>query len=132
MAIGDRVERADLGVVPAGFDVRPHFPQLEVLKHATVFVTHAGMNSTMEAVLNQVPTVAVPQMPEQRANARRLAELGLGSTLTEHTAPALRRAVSEMDESGPVRKNLAEMAELFRAAGGATAAVDAIDELIRH
>lgn len=132
MAIGDRVDRAALGDIPANFDVRPHFPQLEVLKHAGVFVTHAGMNSTMEAVLNQVPTVAVPQTPEQAANARRLAELGLGMTLTEQTAPALRRAVTEVDQSEQIRKNLAEMAGHFRAAGEAAAAADAIEGLIRH
>jgi MGT family glycosyltransferase len=130
MAVGDRIDRAELGAVPANFDVRPFFPQLDVLKHARVFVTHAGMNSTMEAVLNEVPTVSVPQMPEQWANARRLDELGLGVTLGEQTAEALRRAASEVDGDEPTRKNLAEMATLFRSAGGAATAADAVEQLM--
>ncbi|MFG1604613.1 macrolide family glycosyltransferase [Actinoplanes sp. NPDC049265] len=127
MAVGDHV---DLGAVPANIEVRPYFPQLEVLKHAAVFVTHAGMNSTMEAVLNQVPTVAVPQMPEQRANARRLHELGLGVTLTEPDPSALRRAVTELERDETTGRNLAAMAERFRAAGGAVRAADAIERLV--
>lgn len=129
MAVGERVEVAELGAIPANVEVRPYFPQLDVLKHARVFLTHAGMNSTMEAVLNEVPTVAVPQMPEQRANARRLHELGLGVTLAEQSAAELRRTVTELDREETVRKNLAETAALFRAAGGASAAADAVEGL---
>lgn len=130
MSIGTRVNRDDLGPIPANFDVRPYFPQLEVLRHATVFVTHAGMNSTMEALLNQVPTVCVPQMPEQAANARRIDELGLGLHLTEPTGKALLDAVAEVEQSEPVRKNLAEMGRLLQEAGGAVAAADAIEALL--
>ena len=129
MAIGDRIDRAELGEIPANFDVRAYFPQLEVLKHADVFLTHAGMNSAMEAVLNRVPTVAVPQMPEQQGNARRLSELGLGVLLVEQSASALRFAVSMVDGDHVIRENLLQMAELFRNAGGATAAADAIEAL---
>ncbi|UQU63838.1 hypothetical protein COUCH_33430 [Couchioplanes caeruleus] len=131
MAVGDRIDPARLGAVPANVDVRPSFPQLEVLGHARVFVTHAGMNSTMEAVLHRVPTVAVPQMPEQHANARRLRELGLGTTLTAQTADALREGVRDVDADDTIRGNLAGMAESFRAAGGATAAADAVERLAR-
>ncbi|GLY97753.1 nucleotide disphospho-sugar-binding domain-containing protein [Actinoplanes sp. NBRC 103695] len=129
MAVGGRVEVAELGTIPGNVEVRPYFPQLDVLKHSRVLVTHAGMNSTMEAVFNEVPTVAVPQMPEQRANARRLHELGLGVTLAGPTAAELRRAVTELDRDETVRKDLAVTAELFRAAGGASAAADAVEGL---
>jgi hypothetical protein len=37
--------------------------------------------------------------------------------------------MSEVDGSEPVGKNLAEMAGLFRAAGGAITAADAIEDL---
>ncbi|WP_306204476.1 macrolide family glycosyltransferase [Actinoplanes sp. RD1] len=130
MAIGNRVNRDDLGPLPANFDVRPYFPQLEVLRHATAFVTHAGMNSTMEALLNGVPTVCVPQMPEQAANARRIQELALGVHLTEITSAALLDAVTEVEDSEPIHKNLAAMRDLLHAAGGALTAADAIEKLI--
>lgn len=132
MAIGDRVDRAELGDISGNFDVRPYFSQLKVLNYADVFVTHAGMNSAMEAVLNEVPTVCVPQMPEQAANARRLTELGLGTLLTDLTAANLLHAVNELNASESTRANLTEMAKHFRAAGGATAAADTIEQLSRR
>jgi len=45
-----------------------------VLRHARAFLSHAGMNSTMEALHYGVPLVALPQMPEQAANADRVVE----------------------------------------------------------
>ncbi|AZM62481.1 MULTISPECIES: macrolide family glycosyltransferase [unclassified Streptomyces] len=131
MAVGDRVEPAELGRIPDNFEIRPYFPQLDVLKRADVFVTHAGMNSTMEAVHHQVPTVAVPQTPEQVGNARRLRELGLGVTLEERTAPVLREAALAVHRDKDIRAALADMAESFRAAGGASAAADAIEQLMK-
>jgi len=48
MTVGE-VDPAALGPIPATVDIRPRFPQLGVLRHAAAFVSHAGMNSTMEA-----------------------------------------------------------------------------------
>ena len=83
MAVGDQTSLADLGTIAPNVRVRPFFPQLQVLRQTAVFITHAGMNSTMEALYFAVPMVAVPQQPEQAATARRLEELGLG----RHLAP---------------------------------------------
>ncbi|MDQ1624321.1 MAG: hypothetical protein QOH19_2739 [Actinomycetota bacterium] len=52
-----------------------------VLRHADVFLSHAGMNSTMEALCFGVPLVTFPLRPEQEATARRVEELGLGRRL---------------------------------------------------
>lgn len=80
MTIGD-TDPAELGPIPSNFAVRPRFPQVAVLRHADVFISHAGMNSTMEALAYGVPIVALPRTPEQEANADRVAELGLGERL---------------------------------------------------
>lgn len=43
-----------------------------------VFLTHCGMNSTLEALYYEVPLVMFPQTAEQRAVAKRVEELGAG------------------------------------------------------
>lgn len=108
-------------------------PQLLVLRQADVFLTHAGMNSTMEALYFGVPMVAVPQQPEQEATARRFEELGLGRRLAaEDLAPAkLLRAVSGVSASHEIRRNVAAMSSTVRNAGGATAAATAIEAHLR-
>ncbi|MHA6798276.1 macrolide family glycosyltransferase [Bounagaea algeriensis] len=129
MAVGERVDPSALGSVPDNIDVRTYFPQPAVLRHTDVFLSHTGMNSTMEAIHFGVPLVAVPQMPEQEANARRVEALGLGRQLTaEATAENLRESVDEVRADTAMRENIARMSELLRGCGGAAAATDALEE----
>ncbi|MGI8312288.1 macrolide family glycosyltransferase [Saccharopolyspora hattusasensis] len=109
--------RARPDAVPANFEVHQHVPQLEVLRHASVFVSHTGMGSTMESLLHGVPLVSLPQTPEQALNGRRAAELGLGRTVdTESvTVEELRTAVDEVTADPTIQANLAQWrAELLR------------------
>lgn len=134
MAVGDQTNLADLGAIAPNVQVRAFFPQLQVLRQTAVFITHAGMNSTMEALYFAVPLVAVPQQPEQVATARRLEELGLGRHLAaEDVGPeALRAAASALHTDAQVRRNVAAMSEIVRSAGGAVAAADAIEAHVLH
>jgi MGT family glycosyltransferase len=129
MAIGEQTDPSSLGPIPANVQIQPYFPQLLVLRQADVFLTHAGMNSTMEALYFGVPMVAVPQQPEQEATARRLEELGLGRRLAagDVTAPNLLRAVSEVSADHEVRQKVAAMGQAVRSSGGAVAAASAIE-----
>ena len=130
MAVGDHIDPAVLGSIPANIEVAPDVPQLAVLRHATAFVSHAGMGSTMEALYHQVPLIAVPQVREQAVNARRLEELGLGRRLPSSTPTAhqLRAAVDQVATDPVIRHRLAEMKRVLDAAGGAVAGADAIEE----
>jgi MGT family glycosyltransferase len=125
MALGDRVDPARLGPIPVNFEVRPFFPQQNVLKYAAAFLTHAGMNSVMEALARQVPLIGYPQTPEQAANARRVEELGLGRVLADLSELAV--TVTKVAADKDIRANLAAMADDLRRAGGAPAAADAVE-----
>lgn len=134
LAIGDKLDPAELGAVPEHIEVHTAVPQLKVLPHAVAFVSHAGMGSTMEALFFGVPIVAVPQMTEQQANADRIAELGLGVRLspTEVNAERLRAAVDEVATSGRVAAKVRDMQSRVGAAGGAQAAVDVLEGLLER
>jgi MGT family glycosyltransferase len=129
MAVGDRIKVSELGQIPENIEVRSLFPQLDVLGHADVFLSHTGMNSTMEALYFGVPLVAYPLQPEQEANARRVEDLGLGRRLpADPLSPALIRSViTEISEDRDIRRNLRAMKERTRGSGGAMAAADAIE-----
>ncbi|MBV9845195.1 MAG: glycosyl transferase [Kutzneria sp.] len=129
MATGKPVNPATLGDIPANFEVRPYFPQTTVLRHATAFLSHAGMNSTMDSLYHAVPLIAVPQQPEQVANADRVEELGLGRCLEASTLTAdlLRNTVDEVANSTAIRTNLARFSQTIRTSGGATAGADILE-----
>jgi MGT family glycosyltransferase len=130
MAIGEQVQVEDLGEIPANFDVRTYFPQPVVLQHARAFLSHAGMNSVMEALLNQVPLATFPQTAEQQANAGRVAELGLGVAIEDLAPETLRGTIEAVAADASIRSNLAAMAEHVRHAGGPTAAADAVESYL--
>lgn len=60
-----KVDPTALGPRPAGAHAARTQPQLGVLEHASVFITHAGMGGTVESLWFGVPTVAIPQAVDQ-------------------------------------------------------------------
>ncbi|MEW1657641.1 macrolide family glycosyltransferase [Streptomyces sp. NPDC093707] len=132
MSVGG-MDPAALGTIPPSFDVRPRFPQLAVLQRASAFVSHTGMNSTMEALYYGVGLIAFPQMPEQAANAGRVQELGLGEQLDSDTvtAESLRAAVARVSSDPAIRSNLARMRKVVRESGGAVRGADVIEGCLR-
>ena len=127
MSIG-RTSRAALGELAANIEVAESVPQRSILRHATAFISHAGMNSIMESLAVGVPLITLPQVPEQALNARRVVELGLGALLdSDDLAPAtIAETVGTVSSDESVRERLAWMAAEIATAGGAVAAADAV------
>ncbi|MBP2471266.1 demethyllactenocin mycarosyltransferase [Crossiella equi] len=132
LALGDRVCREALGPVPANVELHESVPQLSVLEQVDLFITHAGMGSTMEGLHLGVPLLAVPQMAEQRANAARVQALGLGRQLAPEavTAASLREAALSVLVDAELSLRVADYRKRSQAAGGAAAAADTIEELL--
>ncbi|WP_327364999.1 macrolide family glycosyltransferase [Streptomyces sp. NBC_01296] len=132
MAVGDHIDAAELRPLPANFEVRRHVPQLEVLQQAKLFVTHGGMNSVMESLYHGVPMVVIPQMNEQKANALRVDELGLGRHLSKDdtTVDSLREAVAAVAGDSAVTTRVADMGAAMRQVNGPVLAADAIEKYL--
>lgn len=128
MSIGATVSEASLGPVPPNFIVQTYVPQLEVLRRASVFVTHGGMNSVSESLYHGVPVVVIPQMSEQEIVGRRVEELGAGLCLAkeEATAEKLRESVERLLAEDRFRQQAAVVRQSFQTAGGVARAADAI------
>jgi MGT family glycosyltransferase len=128
MSIGTTIAEASLGAPPANFVVKPSVPQLDVLRQASVFVSHGGMNSVGESLYNSVPLIVVPQMGEQELVGRQVERLGAGVCLarSEVTADRLRQSVLRVLGDERFRTQAALVRESFDAAGGAARGADAI------
>lgn len=127
---------AALGPLPANTVARRSVPQLAVLRRASVFVTHGGMNSALEGIDAGVPLVVVPQQVEQFLIGQALAERGAAVVLRQHLShrpvpvDALRGAVERALTDPAPRTAAAELAQRFRAGGGAARAADLIEHLL--
>ncbi|MGI5479974.1 macrolide family glycosyltransferase [Streptomyces lavendofoliae] len=132
MTVGQAVSHEELGALPGNFEVHASVPQLDVLAAASVFVTHGGMGSIMEALHHGVPLVAVPQMAEQRVNAGRIERLALGVHLPRETVSggSLREAVARAAADPGIAAGVAAMRAEIRGAGGAAAAADTVERVL--
>ena len=128
LSTGRQVDPTSLDPIPANFLVRPQVPQFEVLQHASLFVTHCGMNSTMESLYYWVPMVGIPQMPEQMMTAQRIQVLSLGTVLDGKTLTVeqLHATMKAAHSNADYRINAQAMQQHVRNAGGYTRAADAI------
>lgn len=128
LAVGDRVDLDAIGPVPANASVHRRVAQLDVLSRASVFITHGGMNSTMEGILAGVPLVVVPQQEEQAVTAERVSELGLGTHLMpdDATSEALAEAVARVCADEGIRERVAAMRRAAVEAGGPARAAEEI------
>lgn len=136
LATGSAVDPADLGATPPNTLARRTVPQLAVLREASVFVTHGGMNSALESLHCGVPLVVVPQQVEQLLIARAVAERGaavvLRQSLSHRPVPAaaLRASVERVLGDAGMAGAAAGMGRRFHAEGGAGRAAELIQGML--
>ncbi|GAB6276357.1 MAG: glycosyltransferase [Rectinema sp.] len=120
ISIGRNVKREELGSIPPNISVVEYAPQLEVLKHAQLFLSHAGMNSVNESLYFGVPLLLFPQQQEQVMVARRVEEKGAGICMPADGADSgdIRAASRTVLESRNFYENARKVSDSFKASGG--------------
>ncbi|MBY0597855.1 macrolide family glycosyltransferase [Bacillus bingmayongensis] len=128
LVVGNKINIRQFEEIPANFKIYNYVPQLEVLQHTNVFITHGGMNSSSEGLYYGVPLVVIPVIGDQPFVAKRVEELGAGIQLdrTNLTAEILREAVEKVLDNKSFREKSCEIGESLQAAGGYKKAVDEI------
>lgn len=81
LSIGKNVDPSELEPIPSNAIVVHTAPQIELLKRATLCVTHAGLNTALECLAQGVPMVAIPNAYDQPGVAARIAYHGVGEFL---------------------------------------------------
>ena len=128
------VDPETLTNVPANVELGKMVPQLDILSQASVFITHAGMGGTGEAIYYGVPMIAIPQMDEQAITAEQIEKNGLGLAFPDKkaiTSEALRGAILRLLEEPSFRETARAFSEDMRALGGAQATADAIVRFLK-
>jgi len=119
LSVGRKVDPADLDA-PKNFRVERFVPQLELLQHVDVFVTHGGMNSANEALHCGVPLLVLPFFGDQPLVARRVEELGAGVVMDHSalTSSAVRANVERLLSEPQFRNGAAKIQTDLRAGSG--------------
>jgi len=129
LSIGDSIDPHSLGTLPENFEINQRASHLEILPHAALSVCHGGMLSTLEALYNGVPVLAIPLTPGTEDVAYRTAELGLGIQLSRSalTTDKVRETVEGMLFDTGLQTRVKETQEVFRRSGGVKMAADRIE-----
>lgn len=134
MAVGTKTDLASFDNIPENFIVRNYMPQLEILKRASLFISHGGMNSVTEALYYGVPVIAIPMVNDQYMVARQLSASGAGFSLKmdEITTGDIKNSVDKMLSDKSFHDASSKIGVSFKAAGGYKAAVDYIFEFLTN
>lgn len=123
------IDPASLKDIPANVEVGQMVPQLDILSQASVFITHAGMGGTGEAIYYGVPMIAIPQMEEQAITARQIEKLGLGVAFLDKsaiTSEALKTAIQKLLTESSYKAAAEQFSADMKTLGGAKASAEAL------
>jgi zeaxanthin glucosyltransferase len=130
ISTGHGVAPETLGELPGRPVVVSYAPQLELLCRATIAVTHAGLNTVLDALATGIPMVAVPVTNEQPGIAARVAWIGAGEAIPRKnlTPQTLRSAVVRVRSSPSYRTVAERVRGSIQAGGGAPRAAEMIEQ----
>jgi zeaxanthin glucosyltransferase len=137
LSIGKNLDADKVGRLSANTIVVRSAPQLEVLKRASLCITHAGLNTALESLTAGVPMVAIPVTNDQPGVGARIAHTGTGvvvplKTLAgELAVQKLRAAIETVLTDGSYRENTRRIQQAIESTNGLTMAADLIDHTLR-
>lgn len=120
----------ELNDLPGGPLVVDHIPQIEVISHAAAVITHAGLNTVMEALAAGVPMLAIPITGDQFGVGARLEYSGTGKVigLKQCRSDVVKRALTDLLSNPTYRQRASKFKRAIERTGGAETAADILVE----
>lgn len=107
-------------------------PQLELLKKASLCITHAGLNTTLESLAAGVPMIAIPIANDQPGVAARLDYHGYGRSFSASSLSVLqmRSTIRDLLDNEQLQANLANARKRLLGANGCRVAADRFERQV--
>ena len=129
LSTGNNININALRPLPANAIVVPSLPQVELLAIASVCITHAGINTVLEALSAGVPLVALPVGFDQPGIATRITYHHVGESLPAATLTSenLSAAIGNVLSNPIFRCNAQRLQEIIAKTNGLKLAADLIE-----
>lgn len=133
LSIGKNLRPNDIGAVAESTIVLEEVPQVELLRRATLCITHAGLNTVLESLAQGVPMIAIPITNDQPGVAARIAYTGTGVVIRPEllSADTLRNAIGRVLSRPTYSRNAQDLQRAIRSADGLNAAANLIERTLR-
>lgn len=132
LSTGDTIPVEELGVQAGSAIVVNRAPQLELIERAILVITHAGLNSSLEALTRGKPMVAIPVASDQPGVASRLERLGVAEVIpvARVNVKRLKAALTKVLEDVAYRERALEARKELEALKGLDQAASAIETML--
>jgi zeaxanthin glucosyltransferase len=129
---GEKIQKA-LGTLPGDHIVVDFAPQLKLLDRSALLITHAGVNTVLEALSRGLPMVALPWRVDQPGMGSRIVHSGTGlrGSFKRSTPAEIRGLVERVLAEDRFRRRASALKETMVAAGGLHRAADIAEEALR-
>jgi UDP:flavonoid glycosyltransferase YjiC (YdhE family) len=122
--------KQDLQTRPSNAIIVKRAPQLELLKLASVCITHSGLNTVLESLAQGVPQVAIPVSFDQPGIAARIAhhKTGVVTSLDRLTPAHLSSLLDEVLNDATYRDNARRIQKAIVKTNGLSLAADLVEQ----
>lgn len=116
LCVGDIIDAGDYArLAGSNVTMMKWVPQIEILKHASLTLTHGGLGTIRECIHFEVPMIIFPVINDAFANGDRVEFHRLGKTrdLDATSAPAIAALIAETLADLQIRENIRIMKRKF-------------------
>jgi zeaxanthin glucosyltransferase len=132
LSVGPEYETNKLEPVPGNVTVARWVSQIDILKVASLAITHGGLGSVKECIYHGVPMIVLPLGYDQPDNANRVQHHQLGiswniETVTEHE---LKTCILKMVSDSNINERVKKMQQVFQEKEAANVGAAIIESLL--
>ena len=134
LSVGEDIGIDNLPPIPSNAIVVERAPQLELLKHTQLCLTHAGLNTALEALAQGVPMVAIPVGFDQPGVAARIAHHGVGDFVgvdERLTVESVTGLIRKVMGNPTYRQRANDLKEVIARANGLDLAANLVEKAYR-
>jgi zeaxanthin glucosyltransferase len=116
LRVGSGSEIDEFTSIPSNVLIVREVPQLELLKRASMMITHGGLGSVKECILLGVPMIVFPQLNDQPLNAARVVHHGLGlmDDVRKISADRIRTLIDQIDQNPSYKRRVESLGRKFK------------------
>jgi len=130
LALGNQITPEQIGETASNVLTVAYAPQIELLKRSSLCITHAGLNTVLEALGFGVPLLAIPITNDQPGVAARIAHKKLGLVISQdNLSPSdLPTLITQAIEDSTLRANAGHLRESISKTDGLATAAGLIEK----
>lgn len=132
ISLGGGLNPESLPNLPGNPLVVKYAPQLKILQKASLNITHAGLNTTLESLSYGVPMVAIPVTDDQPGVAARIARTGVGElvTLSRLNVGSMREIIEKILTEESYKQNAVRLQKAICQTEGVHHAANIIEQAV--